>query len=360
MKRRVANRLSWIVLLTWMAIVACIIFFSSRNLVTAQFWDWSPPAPHHAAVCRVVSGNRAGSGIYVEYGNLRGVLTAAHISTGGRATVQFSDGTKATGETLDDKFGHDVAFVFATHSALLPTPMARQNPSREDRVEFVVSGGPERRLRSFWATVQEVGINATKYDCDVLSGDSGGGVFNTQGELVGIQAFGQGHKIAGQTAWNAYHGAGGTSCERIRDFLKRISQLGKCGPRGCLRGANPKKGPEYYPPAPLIPAQKPDRRPASQPPVKRQLPSTPPGLSIDYDKLAKMILAKIDLEDFRGPAGPPGPVGQTGSLGVPGIPGRSGQPGPQGAAEDIDLDDLVKRINKRIRGSIRIRVKAAQ
>lgn len=353
MKHRADFIIACLAAVAWSVVIYFgLIFIASivASNATAQFWDWSPPAPHHAAVCRVISGNRAGSGIYVEYGNLRGVLTAAHISTGGRATVQFSDGTKATGETLDDKFGHDVAFVFATHSALLPTPMARQNPSREDRVEFVVSGGPERRLRSFWATVQEVGINATKYDCDVLSGDSGGGVFNTQGELVGIQAFGQGHKIAGQTAWNAYHGAGGASCERIRDFLKRISQLGKCGPRGCLRGANPKKGPEYYPPAPLIPAQKPTR-PATQPPVKRQLPSTPPGLSIDYDKLAKMILAKIDPDGFRGPIGPPG---------SPGNRGPAGPVGLSGTTEAVDIDDLAERIKKRIQGSIRVKVRPIQ
>lgn len=356
MKNKTADFVVWLAICIWAAVVIVAIVFVC-SIVTAQSWDWSPPAPHHAAVCKVTSGNRSGSGIYVQYGKLRGVLTVAHISTGGRATVQFSDSTKATGKTLDDKFGHDIAFIFVSHPSITPVSIAKQNPLHLDRVEFVTKGGPEHRIRSFWGNKRDAGPDKTKYDCDVLSGDSGGGIFNTQGELVGIQAFGQGHKIAGQTAWNAYHGAGGASCERIRDFLKRISQLGKCGPRGCPAPSNPRQ--QFYPPAPF---QKPDRRRPAHPAtpkrdVKPALPSTPPGLSIDYRKLVEMILLEIDLEDFRGPVGSTGPAGRPGA---PGINGRNGSQGPQGAAEDIDLDDLVKRINKRIKGSIRVKVRPIQ
>ena len=339
----------------------CLLIASDAD---AQTWDWSPPASHHAAVCRVSAFQEndqetgkevwhVGSGVYVEYGKLRGVLTAAHIITGRKTVVQFSDGMKSMADSSTiDKFGHDIAFIFLVAPGFItPVSMAKQDPLRGDRVELVTRGGPEHRLRSFWATVKIVGPGTSKYDCDVLNGDSGGAILNTQGQLIGIQSFGS-KKIVGQTAWGAYRGSGSASCGRIRDFLGRIA---KCGPKGCPLPKNK----QFYPPASLVPVQKPDR-PVPQPPVKRQLPNTPLGLSIDYDKLVKMILAKIDPEDFRGPVGPVGPAGETGLRGGPGLKGRNGPMGPSGTVGVVDLDDLAKRIKKRIQGSIRVKVRPIQ
>ncbi len=328
------------IVLSFVLLVVFILGWSIfASFVNAQTWDWSPPAPHHAAVCKVQSATGRGSGIYIEYGDLRGVLTAAHITEGQNAKVIFSDGTKATGESTIDKFGHDVAFVFVTHPALLPVLMAITDPRPGERVEFLTVGGPERRLRTFWATVQAIRDRVTEYNCDVLSGDSGGGILNEQAQLIGIQSVGFGENIL--TDWNggAYRGSGSASCKPIRDFLGRVA---KCGPRGCLKKQD---GVQFYPPGPkLIPVQKP-ARPAAQPPVKRQPPRPPPGLSIDYNKLIEMILAEINLGDFRGPAGPQGPIGGHGPMGLAASPA------------EIDLDDLAKQIKKRISGSIRIKVR---
>ena len=41
----------------------CLLVASGAN---AQTWDWSPPAPHHAAVCKVQNATGRGSGIYIE------------------------------------------------------------------------------------------------------------------------------------------------------------------------------------------------------------------------------------------------------------------------------------------------------
>ena len=70
-----------------------------------------------------------------------------------------------------------------------------------------------------------------------------------------------------------------------------------------------------------------------------------------------MILAKINPEDFRGPVGPPGPPGDAGEPGAVGKLGRDGPVGPSGGAGAVDMDDLAKRINKRIKGSIRVKVR---
>lgn len=333
------NQKRWIDVILMCLIIAVILVLCVLH-ANAQTWNWSPPAPHHAATCKVQSATGRGSGIYIEYGDLHGVLTAAHITEGQNTEVTFGDGAKATGESTIDKFGHDVAFVFVTHPALLPVPMATTDPKPGEKVEFLTVGGPERRLRTFWATIRAIRDRVTEYNCDVLSGDSGGAILNTKGELIGIQSFG----CDPLTSWPAYRGAGSASCKPIRDFLGRVA---KCGPKGCPR---PDGNAQFYPPSPkLIPVQKPVR-PAVQSPVKRQLPSTPPGPSIDYNKLVEIILAKINPEDFRGPMGPPGPTGQTGA----------GQIGPPGPSATIDLDDLAKRIKEKIKGSIRVRVRAVE
>lgn len=348
---------------TWYAFLLiyfliCVILMSWACLANAQTWEWSSPAAHHAAVCRIQSGNRGGSGIYIKYGELRGVLTAAHIADGRDAQVTFSDGTKATGNSTIDKFGHDVAFIFVNNPATTPVAISNMDPRPGDRVEFVTTGGPEHRLRMFWATIRATGSSVTEYDCDVLAGDSGGGILNAQAELIGIQSFG----YLPLTSWPAYRGSGSASCKPIRDFLGRVA---KCSPGGCPPGANPRKGPEYYPPAPLISVRKPKGRLPAKPAKPQKIaagpsPGHPPRLSIDYSRLVQMILAKINPDDFRGPPGPPGPPGDTGEPGAVGKLGRDGPAGPSGTAGAVDMDDLARRINKRIKGSIRVKVRPVQ
>ncbi len=396
----------------WLLLLKLIVFFVMGTFwgfvlcktVDAQTWDWSPPAPHHAAVCnvRILAGRdqesregwNKGSGVLVKYGELTGILTAAHMMNGKRIVVEYGDGTKSQVEAKDyttDKFGHDLAFLFAiTPGFIEPITIAEQNPSVGDRVEFVTTGGPESRLRSFWATVRSIANDTTEYNCDVLDGDSGGGILNAKGRLVGIQAYGIWPKIAELTSWTAYRGSGSASCQPIRDFLGRIAKSKRCGPRGC-----PSPGTEqFYPPrspafrkpaASLVPSKvwrpsapfgprsitPPAAGPAARfnPLPRRQLvpaevspPSTPAPLEtppykvrfgppeIDYDKLTKALLAKIDLSKLRGPVGPAGPIGKEG------LAGQNGQTGKAGPEAKHDLDAIAKAINKKIGGSIRIKV----
>jgi hypothetical protein len=267
------------------------------------------------------------------------VVTVAHIvSNGKEATVTFSDGTKATGKTTKDKYDHDVAFIFVTHPTIEPIPVAERDPSVGEGVEIVTYGGPEnRKLRHFYAVIGSIENDVTKYDCDVLSGDSGGGILNVGRKLVGVQAFGY-NPIESQKKWDAYRGAGSATCRILRAFLRRVAYgpgggPPDCGPRGCPA---PKKKSPFYPPKVL--------------PPPKQLP--PP--SIDYDKLAEAILAKINLADLRGVPGPRGPAGPAGSNGQRGPAGPSGTDGTTGS---VDLDELAKKIKRMIHGSIRVEIR---
>ena len=341
----------------------------------AQTWDWSPRASHHAAACEVRSGDpertignkqvyQGGSGVYISFGKLRGVLTAAHVMKGDNAVVTFSNGIGVTSRWTSDKFGHDVAFIFATHSSITPIPMSQQDPNIGDRVELVTYGGPaSRQLRSFWAVVGSIGNKVTKYNCDVLDGDSGGAILNLKRELIGIEAHGY-DKIETQKEWHAYRGADSANTKIIRDFLRRVAGTpgrnpGKCGPRGCPAPRSlPPLSPFYPPPGPA-----PAAPPSSEAP---EIPSTPVSAEINYDLLATMILKQINPDDFRGPAGLAGSVGPTGlqgPIGVDGVPGVAGLQGPSGFYSDLteeEMLDLARRIKKLINGSVRVKVEAVQ
>ncbi len=383
------------ILILWFVIsILAILSFAFGFCIqdaNAQEWDWSPPAPHHEALCKVsvlyseFDNKKAwvgGSGVFIEHEGLRGVLTVAHIMTGKEIVISWSDGGKsypAANAYTTDKFGHDLAFVFTiTPGFITPISLAKENPAIGDRVELITVGGPKSQQRTFWAEIEDIWQDTMSLDCAVISGDSGGGVLNTSSELIGIQAFGDGYrKILTQTGWNAYQGSGSVSCGRIRDFLGRIVKSKKCGPRGCpLPGDD-----QFYPPrlqeqaafrnqagaawrpaspgkpvAVTEPARNPKWDVEALSARKRQDPRPPAPsfkLQIDYDKLADVVLAKIDLSKLRGPVGP---QGKPGSTGAQGRPGSQGQQGPTGSATTQDIDVIAEAGKKRIGGSIRIKV----
>jgi len=316
-----------------------LIFFRCILPTPGQSWEWSPAAPHQAAVCEVRSGDRAGSGVYVRFGALRGVLTAAHIVIAGESTVRFSDGAEQTARTTVDKFGHDVAFVFCTHPTIAPVPICEVDPIPGERAEMLTYGGPSMHtLRRFWAVVEATQGDVTRYRCDVISGDSGGAILNGHHELIGIQAHGY-EPIPARTGWYAYHGGGSASCRPIRAFLGRV--LG-CGPGGCAPAGCPVPpaagaGQAMYPPA-VSPEIPPTAEPPAVPAVMPAPAAEAPQTEIDYDRLAELIYARIlaDADKFRPPAGPPGPAGETGPR------------GPPGESTTIDLDALAAEIGSRL------------
>lgn len=330
----------------------------------AQYWTWSPKGQdHHAAVCQVRSGRNGGSGVYVEYSGVRGVLTARHVVTSPTATVTFGDGTTATGNVTTDRYGYDIGFIFVTVSKT-PVRIATRPPTSGERVEYVTYGGPSNRtLRHFYAVYQGTGVT----DAYVTSGDSGGAIFNSRGEVFAIQSVGRSHAIAdnGGGQFPVYKGSGFAPNSATTHFVQRVaarySQGGYekvCGPGGCYllprRRAAPRAAPQYYP------APGGDGGQGGQEP--REV-----DVTIDYGKLAAVLVERYG-DRLRGPQGKPGRDGADGSNGQDGKPGEAnvdynrlaavlardhadrlrGEPGEPGSPANVDLDKLAAAVQSRL------------
>lgn len=205
--------------------VLCLAaLFCAKKCDAANFWTWSPPAEYHAAAVRVESGGRAGSGIQITHGDLRGVLTAAHVISGRSATVTWQDGQQRTGAATTDKFGHDLAFVAVSRNTAA-VPIARRGPRAGDRVEYVTLGGPQQKLRPFFATVRAAG-DKLETDGHVTYGDSGGAILNGRGELVGIQSVGLGHAVGGDGSYKVFSGSGSAPFRAAAAFVGRVIATG--------------------------------------------------------------------------------------------------------------------------------------
>lgn len=326
----------------------CGQFHYSPTAKATQKWDWSPRAVHHAAACKVRSGNQGGSGTYIEYKGLRGVVTVAHVTEGGSATpskveVTFSDGLKVVTSSTRDKYKNDISFIFVTHPTIKPLQVAAKGPIYGEKVEFVTYGGPNKRqLRHFWATVESFSADDnTYYACDVISGDSGGGILNLKHEFIGLEAFGRSETI--RKDWGAYHGGGGPNHKKICEFFDRIIEK--------FKGEYPQ------PPPPRIPDGPNELPPFYPPPSPEPVPPAPVEPEYTIDDLIDMILAELEKMDLRGGDGVDGVDGKDGIDGKDGEPGVDGSDGMAGPVESINMDDLADRIKKKISGSIRVEIR---
>ena len=259
-------------------------------------------SPANPAIVRVWSRDAAGNAgygsgtIFQRRGKLAYVLTAAHVLDGSRqVSVRARDVWHGASIKQVDRVW-DVAVLTIADPGVTPIRLADKAPVRGDRIELSGFGsgvysyrqgkftqfvGPGRGLPFDW---MEVSVGCR-------SGDSGGPIVNTSGQLVGvISGTGQGRSV-------------GCCFPRIRAIL-----------RGVL-------------PQPIVAMPV---RPTPGPPPRQPQPPVSVSTSIlDYDQLAKAILAQIDVATLRGPAGPAGPQGQTGP------PGPQGQAGPPGAAGSL-------------------------
>ena len=390
---------SFVLGLVFWTTVLVVLFLFCRS-TDAQQWNWSPPAKHHQAAVQVHSSSgrklRSFSGVYVQHGKVRGVLTVAHgvrndvtgvVSP--TATVTFIDGMQKTGQVALDKFRHDIACVLVQHPQIVPLRIASSAPRAGERVEFVTHGGPEsNRLRHFYAETVSVGARETRYNCYVINGDSGGAILNLRAEVVGIQVGAwQANRVSAKNQWAVYNASRGASCRPIRDFLFRGGarwREGQCQPVLPGPGAG---GRSFYPPAPPA-RQSPVGRPPqgavpfshdpdNPPPDLHELPRprqlgpdggrsppqdekpvcplpspiqvTPlpePPPEINYEKLVALVFARMiaSPEGFHGlggAVGPQGPRGQDGPRGEQGLQGKTGGAGPTPA---INLDDLTAQV----------------
>lgn len=310
-----------------------------RQLLARSFWQWTAPAPHHAAVVQITCAGAGTTGVLMEHAGLRCVLTCAHgLGGAATATVEFSDGTRRQGR-YETAGGHDIGIIFVDHPGITPAPLAVKYPQVGDLVELCGFGGPLEKMRTFVCRVIGTG-GETHTDGPVMNGDSGAPLFNTEGEVVGVNTAGLardpsspsytiGHYVASDGhPWPIYETSTGEAFPLISQFVHRVGrQIGRItqgvcpscpggsyGGGGYGGGYEPSGGggyggvgnPQIVPPdyrdydgqapAPQAPAPDPPRGPQDQPGGVRL---TPWLRKSDLDLFAEEIKRRADEREQK-------------------------------------------------------------
>lgn len=223
---------------------------------SSQLYQWSKPAAWHNAAVIVRAGSSCGSGVYVQHGAAKGVLTAAHVvRDGGQVSVEWRDGKRqpAAGQWVRDKHQADVAFIPITRDDAPCLAVATAEPERGAWLEVLGFGGPGSQLRHYF--VQYAGAT---YQQDAsanpgpMQGDSGGAILTRDNppRVVSVVSAGsdsRGTLNTGQGgSFNAFGELIFARPQYVAAFLGRVST--QCGPGGCYPGGC---GPGGCPPGPL-------------------------------------------------------------------------------------------------------------
>lgn len=179
-------------------------------------WEFTPPAAHHAAAVKV----NGGSGVYVSFEGLTGVLTAAHV---GNAPIEWRDGTTSSSANCHrDKFHHDVAFIVAEHPTIKPLAIASEDPQEGQPIEVVGFGGVRRAIRHYTGRVLPGGPDDHfVLSCAVAAGDSGGGILNDRHEVISVVSAGENGEWSNEEA-RAHPQLVCPQTRPLRSFLRRV------------------------------------------------------------------------------------------------------------------------------------------
>lgn len=150
------------------------------------------PAARNATVC-IELGEGSGSGVIVSEDGL--VLTAAHVAGGvnKELTVVLEDGRKLKAVSLGVVADKDAAMVRITEKEKFPfVEIDRKDSTRLGDWVFALghSGGFDKERGSVVRLGRLVRMveNTIQSDCTLIGGDSGGPLFNLQGQLIGIHS----------------------------------------------------------------------------------------------------------------------------------------------------------------------------
>jgi hypothetical protein len=316
----------------WLRPILSVLLILVCSLVQAGHWEWTQRADYHNCAVQVRAGSAGGSGVWMKYGDVFGVLTAQHVVEGASSvTCTWPDGHKDSGKYTTCRLGNDVALVFVSHPTLDPLPFSTDAPQPGDVVELVGYGGPKGAMRHFCGKVLEAktsGTNSgTAIDFCVMNGDSGSGILNNRHEVVAIQSVGLNQAVDRAGEWPIYGRSGSASYSSIKGFLDRAKQRfagGGCGPGGCDIAGGSRGGGGYddlYPPSNPTPPSRPPAKPDPHGPIGKPdpapivevkpKPTPPPEIVVDYNKIAEAVIDKMkqDPDRFRGPPGKDGKDG---------------------------------------------------
>jgi len=195
----------------------------------------SAPAIDSSAHCRItVADGSTGSGTLVACDQSGGwVLTCSHLFDGStaRIVVAFPSGERFAANLIDRDRPHDLAALAIRRPDVKPLAVSDQEPGGILAACGFGSNGQFRCIRG--ATIgQALAAGATHPSLmiggAVRPGDSGGGVLNTRGQIVGV-------------VWGQRDGLTYATCGRpLREFLAR------------LRGKQPTTSPQPQVPSPEL------------------------------------------------------------------------------------------------------------
>jgi hypothetical protein len=182
------------------------------------------PAPvrPHPAVVRVIAPEREGmslgSGTLVDVNDQYGlVVTNWHVvrDATGEITVVFPDGFRSGGRVLKTDRDWDLAAVSVWKPRVAPVPLATVAPRPGDLLTIAGYGSGLYRAATGRCTQYVSPGNHLPYEMVEVSaaarqGDSGGPIFNSQGQLAGV-LFGEGHGLTS-----------GSYCFRVHRFLSSV------------------------------------------------------------------------------------------------------------------------------------------
>jgi hypothetical protein len=176
-------------------------------------WVALDPSAH----CRISVGDGSvGSGVLVSRDDATGlVLTCSHLfdDATGRIIVSFPNGKRYAAKLLERDQGHDLAALSIRRPDIEPLSLSESSPAG---ILAACGFGPNGQFRSIHGNITghptAVGAQYPSLTIQgaVRPGDSGGGVLNAAGQLVGI-------------VWGQRDGMTYATCgQPVRDFLKRV------------------------------------------------------------------------------------------------------------------------------------------
>lgn len=167
-------------------------------------WEWTPYAKYHDTIVEVSTGHGSGTGVLIRVdkskevkGGYEGlVLTAWHVvqddADGGKIKVTYRNKRRAKGcQVVEHDDAKDVALLWVwVPKGVEPAELAAASIERGDQLELVGLGGGTKLadcVRSFKAEASPPStIEKIFADVPLLPGDSGGPVFNSEHQVVGI------------------------------------------------------------------------------------------------------------------------------------------------------------------------------